>query len=128
MAAQLDIVIPVYNEGGNILATLARAGARGEDAGARADLLRSAGRRHAARGRGNPRKLMPDCRSSSCATTARGAHAAVMAGFAASTAPLIVVYPADDDFNAGILDRMVAKARAGLRHRLRQPLHAGRHA
>ena len=33
---------------------------------------------------------------------------AVMAGFAASTAPLVVVYPADDDFNPGILDRMVA--------------------
>ena len=31
----------------------------------------------------------------------RGAHAAVMAGFAASTAPLVVVYPADDDFNTG---------------------------
>ena len=43
----------------------------------------------------------------------RGAHAAMMAGFAASTAPLVVVYPADDDFNPGILDRMVALARQG---------------
>jgi hypothetical protein len=33
-----------------------------------------------------------------------------MAGFAASTAPLVVVFPADDDFNAGILDRMVELA------------------
>jgi hypothetical protein len=40
----------------------------------------------------------------------RGAHAAVMAGFAASTAPLVVVYPADDDFNPGILDRMAELA------------------
>jgi hypothetical protein len=36
-----------------------------------------------------------------------------MAGFAASTAPLIVVYPADDDFNPGILDRMVVLAQQG---------------
>ena len=43
----------------------------------------------------------------------RGAHAAIMAGFAASTAPLVVVYPADDDFNPGILDKMVEQARQG---------------
>jgi hypothetical protein len=36
-----------------------------------------------------------------------------MAGFAASTAPFIVVYPADDDFNAALLDHMVALARQG---------------
>jgi hypothetical protein len=43
----------------------------------------------------------------------RGAHAAVMAGFAASAAPLVVVYPADDDFNPALLDRMVTLARQG---------------
>jgi hypothetical protein len=43
----------------------------------------------------------------------RGAHAAVMSGFAASRAPYVLVFPADDDFNAGILDAMVAKADAG---------------
>jgi hypothetical protein len=43
----------------------------------------------------------------------RGAHAAVMAGFAASNAPLVVVYPADDDFNAALLDRMAALANEG---------------
>ena len=43
----------------------------------------------------------------------RGAHQAVMAGFAASTAPFILVYAADDDYNAGILDRMVALAEDG---------------
>ena len=36
-----------------------------------------------------------------------------MAGFAASTAPLVVVYPADDDFNPGIIDKMVEQARQG---------------
>jgi len=43
----------------------------------------------------------------------RGAHGAVMAGFAASTAPIVVAYPADDDFNAGIIDRMVELVRDG---------------
>ena len=36
-----------------------------------------------------------------------------MAGFAASTAPFILVYAADDDYNACILDRMVALAEEG---------------
>ena len=54
----------------------------------------------------------------------RGAHAAVMAGLAASTAPCIVVIPADDDFNSAILDRMVALAQQGQRHRLREPIYA----
>ena len=31
----------------------------------------------------------------------RGAHGAVLTGFAASNAPFVVVYPADDDYNAG---------------------------
>jgi len=43
----------------------------------------------------------------------RGAHGAVLTGLAASTAPFVVVYPADDDFNAGILDRMAAAAESG---------------
>ena len=36
-----------------------------------------------------------------------------MAGFAASEAPFVLVFPADDDYNAGMLDAMVAKAAAG---------------
>jgi hypothetical protein len=36
-----------------------------------------------------------------------------MSGFAASTAPFVLMYPADDDTNAPMLDRMVALARAG---------------
>ncbi|MBL7555564.1 MAG: glycosyltransferase [Bdellovibrionaceae bacterium] len=36
----------------------------------------------------------------------RGPHAAVLSGFAASTATAIMVYPADDDYNAGIVDEM----------------------
>lgn len=43
----------------------------------------------------------------------RGAHGAVLTGFAASDAPFVVVYPADDDYNAAILDPMVAEAAKG---------------
>jgi glycosyltransferase involved in cell wall biosynthesis len=43
----------------------------------------------------------------------RGAHGAVLTGFSASTAPFILVFPADDDFNAGSIDAMVAEATKG---------------
>lgn len=112
MTRELDIVIPVYNEGRNIVATLAalrrslatparvlicydhpeddtlpaiRADPQAY-AGLAVELVRNAG---------------------------RGAHSAVMSGFAASTAPFVLMYPADDDTNAPMLDRMVALARAG---------------
>jgi glycosyltransferase involved in cell wall biosynthesis len=112
MTAELDIVIPVYNEGRNIVATLAALTRsvttptrvlicydRPDDdtlpairnnpqahAGLALELVRNAG---------------------------RGAHGAVMTGFAASTAPFVLMYPADDDVNAPMLDRMVELARAG---------------
>jgi glycosyltransferase involved in cell wall biosynthesis len=43
----------------------------------------------------------------------RGAHGAVVAGFAASEAPFAIVFPADDDYNAVIIDAMVARAETG---------------
>lgn len=45
--------------------------------------------------------------------TGRGAHGAVLSGFQASTSPYVLVFPADDTFNGGIIDRMVDQARAG---------------
>ena len=109
---QLDIVIPVYNEGSNILATL---GALARELGtpARAlicydfeedDTLPAV--------RNNP-AAYAGLDVSFVRNAGRGAHGAVMAGFAASTAPVVVVYPADDDFNAAIVDRMVALVRGG---------------
>jgi glycosyltransferase involved in cell wall biosynthesis len=38
----------------------------------------------------------------------RGVHNAIMTGFAHTTAPAVLVMPADDDYNAPILDSMVA--------------------
>ena len=43
----------------------------------------------------------------------RGPHSAVMSGFDRSTAGCVLVYPADDDYNANIVDRMVEKFMAG---------------
>lgn len=45
--------------------------------------------------------------------TGRGVHGAVLTGFAFSTAPAVIVFPADDTFNAPILDRMFAKFKEG---------------
>ena len=112
MDAQLDIVIPVYNEGKNILATL---GALARDVKTPARVLicydlpdddtlpaiRDNPQAHAG--------LAVDF----IRNRGRGAHSAVMAGFAASTAPFILMFPADDDYNAAIIDRMVALAQTG---------------
>ena len=109
-AVALDILIPVYNEGGNILRTLAALDAAvttparvlicydfEED-----DTLSTI------RQQWQGRLPIFFVRN-----TGRGAHGAVLSGFAASTAPHILVYPADDDYNAVILDRMAAAAQAG---------------
>jgi glycosyltransferase involved in cell wall biosynthesis len=112
MDAELDIVIPVYNEGRNIVPVL-RALAREVKTPARvlicyddeADDTLPAVRANPDAHAGLPVEFVRN--------PTRGAHAAVMAGFAAGTAPFAVVFPADDDYNARILDPMVALARAG---------------
>jgi len=109
---RLDIVIPVYNEGNIILATLA-------------ELRRSVS---------TPSRILicydlPDDNTLAMIdghpeqvegltiefvrNRSRGAHAAVMTGFAASRAPFVLMFPADDDFNAGMIDVMVGKAEQG---------------
>ncbi len=107
----LDIVIPVYNEGANILNVL-----RALDAGVT-----------------TPARVLicydqdDDDTLSTIATHWRdgrlpvvfvrnqgaGAHGAVMTGLRAGASPYAMMYPGDDDYNAGILDAMVAKAEAG---------------
>jgi glycosyltransferase involved in cell wall biosynthesis len=110
MTAELDIVIPVYNEGRNIGATLS-ALASSVKTPARVlicydypedDTLPAV--------RSNPPSALP---VEFVRNAGRGAHGAVMTGFAASTAPFVLMYPADDAINAPMLDRMVALARAG---------------
>ncbi|HYZ45563.1 MAG TPA: glycosyltransferase family 2 protein, partial [Xanthobacteraceae bacterium] len=112
MTPQLDIVIPVYNEGRNIvpvLAELSRAVATparvlicyDDEDDDTLPAIRAAPQAYA----GLPVELVRNAR--------RGAHAAVMTGFAASTAPFVLMFPADDHVNAPMLDRMVALARQG---------------
>lgn len=43
----------------------------------------------------------------------RGALGAVLTGFRRSTAPAVLVFPADDDYNADRIDSMVQKSRGG---------------
>jgi len=110
MAAELDIVIPVYNEGQGILVVL------------------EALRKHV---RTPFRVLLCYDRDDDDTLTAvrsaeafpfevrfvknrrRGAHGAVVTGFEESTAPAVIVFPGDDDYNAGRIDLMVEQFRAG---------------
>src|SRR5436190_11342840 len=109
---RLDIVIPVYNEGANIVPTL-RAIAREVKTPSRVlicyddeddDTLPAIDRN---RSDFDPLAIV------FVRNRGRGAHAAVLAGFAKSDAPFVLVFPADDDYNAGILDSMVAEASKG---------------
>ncbi|WP_022720785.1 glycosyltransferase [Rhodopseudomonas sp. B29] len=112
MSAQLDVVIPVFNEGANILSAL---GALAREVKTPTRVLICYDMEED--------DTLPAIRNNPDAyrglevvfvrNPGRGAHGAVMAGFAASTAPIVVAYPADDDFNAGIIDRMVALVRDG---------------
>ena len=113
MTPELDIVIPVYNEGRNIVAVLA-ALKRAVATPARVLIcydhpeddtlpaIRANPQAHA----GLPLEFVRN-------TTGRGVHGAVTTGFAASTAPFVLMFPADDPVNAPMLDRMVALARQG---------------
>jgi dolichol-phosphate mannosyltransferase len=109
---RLDIVIPVYNEGANILQTL----------------------QSIAREVATPKRVLicydredddtlPAIRDNRAAfgelaidfvrNRGRGAQGAVLSGFAASDAPFAIMLPADDDYNAGVVDAMVGQATTG---------------
>lgn len=108
--SELDILIPVYNEGENILLVL----------GSLKQYVRT------------PFRVLL-CYDSEDDTTltalrkapafpfevvlvknrGRGAHAAVLSGFESSSAPAVLVFPGDDDYNAPRLDSMMVEFRAG---------------
>ena len=106
----LDIIIPVYNEGANIHSVIAALKHKvripfrilicydmEEDTTLAAIARLSPG----------------ECDILLVKNPERGPHGAVRAGFAASKAPAVLVYMADDDYNTGIIDDMVAKFRGG---------------
>lgn len=111
-APRLDIVIPVYNEGANIMRTLSALMREVKTPGRVLicydrdddDTLPAVNANRHQLG-GLPVEFVRN--------RSRGAHAAVMAGFAASEAPAVLVFPADDDYNAGILDAMAQKISEG---------------
>jgi len=110
--SQLDIIIPVYNERGNIVRTL-QSIARSVKTPSR--LLICYDREDddtLAAIRGN-RDAFGGLTIDFVRNRGRGAHGAVLTGFAASEAPFAVMFPADDDYNAGILDAMVREAETG---------------
>jgi dolichol-phosphate mannosyltransferase len=107
--SELDIVIPVYNEGNNILPVLesfrksVRTPYRVLICYDREDddtlpVLRDY--KHPM-----PIELVKN--------PARGPLQAILAGFRAATAPAVLMIPVDDDYNAPIIDEMVAKIRGG---------------
>jgi dolichol-phosphate mannosyltransferase len=108
--APIDIVIPVYNEGDRILRVL-RAFERqvatpirvliGYDSDSDSTLP-------AAGSFSSPKfEVLP------VKNLGRNAHGAVVTAFRLSDAPAVISYMADDDYNAGIIDRMVATFRDG---------------
>jgi dolichol-phosphate mannosyltransferase len=109
---RLDIIVPVYNEGANIVPTLASIAAavktpnrvlicydRDDD-----DTLPAIR---------DSREALGNLTIEFVRNRGSGAHGAVLTGFAASTAPYLLMFPADDDYNAGMLDALVAEAEAG---------------
>jgi glycosyltransferase involved in cell wall biosynthesis len=109
---RLDIIIPVYNEGANIRNTL-QSIARAVTCEKRVlicydredDDTLPAIREH--------RDAFAGLTIEFVRNRGRGAHGAVLSGFKASTAPFAMVLPADDDYNAGIIDAMVRQGEAG---------------
>lgn len=109
MAPELDIIIPVYNEGANIrdVLTALYAGVRTpfrvlicydrDD-----DNTLSALRAYAA-----PFAI------AMVKNRGAGAHGAVLTGFQESVAPAVLVFAADDTYNAGIIDTMCQRIREG---------------
>lgn len=110
-AYDIDIIIPVYNEGKNITRVI--------------DALYAAIRRYTYRvlicydfDEDNTLTALasydnPGVEVVYVKNPSRGPHAAVLAGFRASTAPAVFVFPADDDYNPPIADGMMDMLRGG---------------
>jgi dolichol-phosphate mannosyltransferase len=111
-APRLDIVIPVYNEGENILRTLA-AIEKNVTVPARVLICYDMDADNTLPAVENNRALFPRTPIRFVRNRGHRAHGAIMTGFAESNAPFVLVMPADDDYNAGILDAMVRKAESG---------------
>ena len=109
---RLDIVIPVYNEGANILQTL-QSIAREVATPKRVLICYDREDDDTLPAIGNNHDTLGALTVAFVRNRGRGAHGAVLTGFVASEAPFADMFSADDDYNAGILDAMVAQAESG---------------
>src|SRR5262245_2943432 len=109
---RLDIVIPVYNEGENIVSTL-QSIAREVRTPHRILICYDREEDDTLPAIASNREAFSRLTIIFVRNLGRGAHGAVLTGFSASDSPLVLVYPADDDYNAGMLDAMVAEAAKG---------------
>jgi len=112
MVSKLDIDIPVYNEGENIVSTL-RAIAREVRTPARVLLIYDDADDNTLAAVKKHRNEFGTLNVELLQNKNHGAHAAVMTGFASASAPYVVMFPADDDYNPAILDAMVARGQEG---------------
>ena len=108
----LDLIIPVYNEGANIRRTLESI-ARAVKTPIRVLICYDTEDDDTLPAIKNNGEALGPLEIKFVRNRGHGAHAAVLTGFAISDAPLAVVFPADDDYNAGILDTMVKEAERG---------------
>jgi dolichol-phosphate mannosyltransferase len=109
---RLDIIIPVYNEGANIVPTL-RALARDVSTPNRILICYDRDDDDTLPAIENDSESFNGLAIEFVRNRGRGAHGAVLTGFSSGDTPYVLVFPADDDFNAGIIDSMVAEAENG---------------
>jgi dolichol-phosphate mannosyltransferase len=110
--SRLDVIIPVYNEGANILPAL-QALMQAVKTPLRVLICYDREDDNTLTAVQTNRDTLGALAIEFVRNRGRGAHSAVLAGFAFSAAPLVLVMMADDDYNAGIIDAMVAKAESG---------------
>jgi glycosyltransferase involved in cell wall biosynthesis len=110
MTAELDIIIPVYNEGENIVRVLRSL----------QEHVRTPFRVLICYDHDEDNTLpairvgnLPGLDLQPVKNRGQGALGAILTGFEDSRAPAVLVLPADDDYNAPNLDRMVERWRAG---------------
>jgi dolichol-phosphate mannosyltransferase len=111
-ASRLDVIIPVYKEGANILPVL-QSLTRSVRTPLRVLICYDREDDNTLTAIRNNRDALGALSIKFVRNRGRGAHGAVLTGFAVSVTPFVVVMMADDDYNADIIDSMVAKAESG---------------
>jgi glycosyltransferase involved in cell wall biosynthesis len=110
--SRLDVIIPVYNEGANILPAL-QSLMRAVKTPLRVLICYDREDDNTLTAIRKDRDTLGALAIEFVRNQGAGVHGAVLTGFAFSAAPFVVVMMADDDYNSGIIDAMVAKAESG---------------